>query len=381
MPLSRKPTETKGTVRRPLGREPAKITRSRPSVEVMDEQVEHSYAHRGESGKYGNIYKGDVRRWKLTDGKHEVCLIPYQVKGNSMFRTSNPDFNKPFSADKLKSGEAWAHKLTALIHGNIGPNQDQVLCPRTLKQECPICIKRGKLYDLADAETNKDKSAAYKKQADALGPAKRAIYNIFCFDTDAEMQKGVQVWEAPHQSIEDVLSELYKDERTGEKRYYTVPEEGWNFLFKKEGKGLATKYTGVQLVQRQENDSFNEQELDQRYKDAYNLEEIIEVKSNEELTEMMSGMSDEVPEERPAPRDEDAPLEERPTGRFRGRGKEPEKPTERETERKPVASADDLPEELVDCFGVECNQRDPECENCDEKIFDACYKEFNKGNK
>lgn len=390
MPISRKPLGSKNgggkVAEQPRGRSVS--SRPRPSLEGMEEQVEHSYQHRGESGKYGNIYKEDVKIFRPKETKHEVCIVPWQVKENSEFRTLNPDFNKPFDSGKLKSGEAWPHKLTVLIHGNIGANQDNVLCLRTLKRECPICIRRAGVYDQADAEGNKEKADALKKQADALGPSKRAIYNVFCFDNEEEMKKGVQIWEAPHQSIEDVLSGLWKDERTGEKRYYMVPEEGWNVYFKKEGKGLGTKYTSVQIVKRQERDEFNEEELEDLYSAAYNIEELIEVKTPAEIKELMSGMSEEEASllqdgDEPSPeREQEPPQEEEPrTSRFRGgKGKEePEKPKGRTPAKE--SPEGEIPEEYAECFGVQCNQRDPECESCPEKVFEMCYKETNKKGK
>lgn len=381
MPISRKPLgngggKVSGEGRRGQGR-------PRPSLDAMEEQVEHSYQHRGDQGKYANIYKVDVSRWNPSEGKHDVCIVPYQITANSEFRTLNPDFNKPFTPERLRAGEAWPHKLTVLIHGNIGANQDNVLCLRTLKRECPICVRRSALYDQMDAEQNKERADALKKQADALGPTKRALYNVFVFDSEEEMKKGVQIWEAPHQSIEDVLSELWKDERTGEKRHYMVPEEGWNVYFKREGKGLLTKYVNVQIVKRQERQEFTEEEFAELYKSAHNLEEIIEVKTAAEIKEMMSGMPEPAADDTVAPWEEKAPDEERPS-RFRGvtpaKESEPKKPLG----RKPAVTEPEegeIPEEYAECFGVQCNQRDPECEGCPEKVFEACYKETNRKGK
>ena len=97
--------------------------RSKPRIEDMEEGLQHSYDHRGDKGKYGDIYKGDVERWKkLAEKTHEICIVSYLCKENSVFREKNPDFNKPFDVERLKSGNAWAHKLTVLLHYNVGVN-------------------------------------------------------------------------------------------------------------------------------------------------------------------------------------------------------------------------------------------------------------------
>ena len=127
--------------------------RERPKVQDMDDEQEHSYDHRGQTGNYGNIYKVDVEIWNPSEDEHELAIFSYLVGENSVFRTENPDFNLPFSKDKLKES-AWTHKLTILLHWGIGVNKDAILCPRTLKRPCPICEHRDKLVE-KDAEKNK----------------------------------------------------------------------------------------------------------------------------------------------------------------------------------------------------------------------------------
>jgi len=365
--------------------------RERPKVQDMDEGVGHSYDHRGDSGRFGNIYKGDVEVWNPSEDEHELAIFSYLMKENSVFREENPDFNLPFSKDKLKEG-AWAHKLTILLHWGIGVNKDAVLCPRTLKRPCPICEERDRLIEVGcpkDEEEDK-----YKKRMMDLSPAKRALYNIFCFDSNKEMKKGIQIWEAPHNSIEDVLSEKFQDRRTGEKRYFMIPEEGWNVFFEKKGKKLNTEYRQVDIVERRKEDKFDEKDLDDLYGMVYNFEEIIEIKSYEEIDKMHIGyVARGVKDEEAEPEKEESRFrgrnretKEEESERSRGRG-EPEKEekpsrdersSREEKEETPLEDRkeeSDVPEEYQSCFGVQGNQLD-KCEDCPKKLWQRCIKKM-----
>jgi len=336
--------------------------RSRPKIEEMDEQVQHSFDHRGEMGKYGNVYKEDVSSWRPKEGDHELCIIPFLVEKNSIFRTKNPDFNKAFTDKKLKEGQAFSHKLTVLLHYSIGVNKDSVLCPRTFKETCPICEERDRLI------SESDDSKEMQERISALNPSKRAIYNVFVFDSDEEMKKGVQIWEAPHSSIEDVLSELYINRRTGEKKFFTIPEESWNVLFERKGKGLNTEYRQIEILERRKEDEFSEKEMDDLYNQAYVLDDLIEVKTYDELKELFKGHKEEKP-------GEELEKEERPgrEGRFRGRAEEEKPKEEKLVEKEPDDVLGDIPEEYKDCFGVRNNEM-AKCEDCPKKIWEECFK-------
>lgn len=339
--------------------------RSRPKVEDMENQHQHSYDHRGDTGKYGNIYNksAEVQVWwpagsdKGVD--HEFCIIPYLSKKNSIFRTKNPDFNMPFSDKVLEEGKAWSHKLTVLIHGSIGANRDNVVCPRTFKEPCPICEDRDRLIK------ESDDSKAMQEQIRLLSPAKRAIYNVFIFDSKEEMEKGIQVWEAPHQSMEDTLSELYVDRRTGEKKYFTIPEEGWNICFEKRKENPF--YRRLEILERKKQDEFTDKEIEQLYDMSHNLEEVIDIKTYEELKEMHFGPEEEGKKEE---REEKTEEKSERTSRFRRDEKEEEKPED----------DNGIPEEYKDCFGIQNGELE-KCEDCPKKIWEECYKKCEETKK
>ena len=59
--------------------------RRRPSFE---DSYEHSYDHRGDTGKFGSIFSEDVGQWKVSADEHELCIVPYvsKLEENSIFR-------------------------------------------------------------------------------------------------------------------------------------------------------------------------------------------------------------------------------------------------------------------------------------------------------
>ncbi len=262
-----------------------------PNKERMSDRTKHSNEHKGDTGRFGNIFKTEVPRWKLEDGDHEFCIFPYQYKGteNSLFRTENPDFNLAFEKEELDSHEAWDYKLTVLVHNNIGVNQDAVVCLRTIKKKCPICELRSLIYAKMEKERDKDKAEDLDKQAWALSSSKRAIYNILVFDSEKEMEKGIQVWEAPHASIEDIVSEKHTDRRTGAARYYTNPEENWNVFFTrgKERGDRFPKYKSVDIYERKAQHKLTDKEIEELYDMTIDLESAIDLKEYDELKKML----------------------------------------------------------------------------------------------
>jgi len=330
--------------------------RRRPDVKGMRRRVEHSYDHRGQTGRYGNIYLPDVdvTIWKPGAGEHEFCVIPFFVdcKENSRFR-KNPDLNLPFTEEEIKDGETFDYKLSVLIHTNIGINSDTVLCLRTLNEACPICEERDRI--------DPDDEDALR----ALGISKKALYNVACFDSDQEFNKGTQIYEAPHASIEDTLSELARkpDRQTGKKQYkdYTIPEEKYNVFFERLGTGLSTEYKQVEIVDRRDQDEFTEQELTAAYEGAYNFEEIINARTYEELYKMLHGV--EVGEEVPAGGTEE---------RFRGRDRDRGDDRDRGADNGAVVDDGTAEDSEFECFGKSNNNIEA-CENCNSDRFDRCY--------
>ena len=123
------------------------------------------------------------------------------------------------------------------VHYNIGPDNAAYLCLQKMKGEaCPICEER------ADAE-RRNESEDYVK---SLKPNKRVV--IYVLDRDKE-KEGAKVWSMSW-TIDRDLCKLSVDKRTGDLLAIDHPEEGYDIEFTREGKGLKTKYTGIQIARK-----------------------------------------------------------------------------------------------------------------------------------
>jgi hypothetical protein len=354
--------------------------------------VDHSYEHRGQTGKFKNVYTvDDVPLWQVTANAHELAVIPYYVNcdENSIWRR-NSDLNDPFSDDEFKDNATFDYKLSILVHSNIGINQDSVVCLRTVRERCPVCEE----HDRIEREEPEN-----EERLSSLRPRKKCLYNIVVFDNDAERDKGIQVWEAPHASIEDVLAELAKrqNRRSGEIEYkdYTVPDQGFNVCFERVGTGLSTEYRQVAIEERLKDQEFTDKELNALYDMAYNFEDVVELKTFEEIYEMVHGVAladGQLTEEqqfrgRPGGqrrgREETTPEEETPPDRgarrrerqAEERGGGGEERTTRTRGTRTPAEAETVGSEDPECFGKDCNQLS-KCEECPEDMFVACFKKY-----
>jgi len=291
----------------------------------------------------------------------------------------------------------WDYKLTVFIHGNVGPNKDNVLCLGTFDEPCPRCEEVDVLRQKKEKLEDSGKST---KEVDELigsmAKRKRSLYNIVVLDSKKERKKGVQLWQAPHASIEDALTERARDKKTGEIIPYGYPEEGKAVYFEKSGSGLATEYTAVDLVDH----DLDEEDLDLFYEQAYDLEDVIEVLSYEDFCKKCYGASAGEEEAEEDDEEEEEEEERSSRGRSRSRKKRYQEEDEDEEEeeddedndeedeeedepprkgrarksRKRVEEEDedeDEEDEKPDCFGVQFGSLE-DCEDCDDDLYKEC---------
>ncbi len=70
--------------------------------------------------------------------------------------------------DGIPVGETW-YTRPFMIHRNVGPNEEKVVCPRSIGEPCPICEKARKM----SRDPNVD-----PQTIKGLWPSERALYNI-----------------------------------------------------------------------------------------------------------------------------------------------------------------------------------------------------------
>lgn len=231
-------------------------------------RTEESYASKESSGKYGDIFKKDVKLplWKPKDGEHLFNVIPYIV--------GNKD-------PKLSPGEV-SYILDIWVHRNIGINEDSFVCPaRNYGQACPICERQKEMRLSGTFSDDEIKD---------LNPKRRAVYNVQVCDTAEEEAKGIQIWEVSHFMTERLFSELSRKPKGGGFIPFSDPDNGKMLAFNKKSN---MEYVGHKMVDRDEPIS------DSLLEEAYTLDELIYIPSYEELYAAFYGedYAEEVEEE------------------------------------------------------------------------------------
>jgi hypothetical protein len=250
-----------------------------------------------------------------------------------------------------------------------------VVCPKeNFRKPCPICEHRAQLSREGDADDDLIKS---------LRPSSypRSIYNVICYDSRREEDKGVQVWHTSNYLFEQHLLKLAEGpKRRGSSApdsfvEFACPVEGKSISFSTEGKKMNTKHMALQFLDR-------DYEIDdETLESAHVLDELVEFPSYDEIYQMYWGedadagddVEDEEEEERPRrSRRSSAP-------RSRRRPSKKEEPEDAEEEDEYEDEWEDGEEEEAEAddecpaggvFGEDCNQYD-ECEDCE--IWDDCY--------
>jgi len=126
-----------------------------------------------------------------TDGEdHWIDILPYQAG----------------AFDPLRKEGEWTHSLDVFVHMNVGPNNDQFVCPKQYGKKCPICEDRTVLYEEGE-----------ESKANRLWPSRRNVYNVFCYDDKEEEDKGVQIFPVSFKYLEEPIQKLAaKSKRKGE---------------------------------------------------------------------------------------------------------------------------------------------------------------------
>ena len=249
-----------------------------PSAESMGDSIDHAYDHQGDTGKFGDFFEDGIPKWKVPEGEHQLMVVPYHIKNaqKSKFR-KNESLNKPFTEKDIKNDNCWDWKLSVLVHSGIGYGQDRVICLRTVKKRCPIC----EYVDSLDWSENEE-------SIKALRSYKRGLVNILIHSDSKEKKKGIQIWEAAHSTIIDAISRLARKGSDKGKKLFNIPSENWDINFERQGSGKTdTRYLDLSIVKRDKEHQLSEAKYEKLEDEAFNLEKIIELKSEEELETLL----------------------------------------------------------------------------------------------
>src|SRR5262252_5235804 len=211
-------------------------------------------------GGFQSYISDDYRTYTLKKGENAIRILPPTWDG------------------------ARHYGLDVFVHFGVGPDKASVVCPyRTAEPPCPICEARARAARQNDEELVKE-----------LRSTQRVL--VWLIDRKDE-DKGPVLWGMPW-TLDKEISKVSKDRTTG--KFYSVdnPEEGYDIYFDRDGEGMLTKYTGVQLARRAT--SVDQDHVD--YVAEHPLPETLLVRDYEEIKALFEGASPPAEEEAPAPR-------------------------------------------------------------------------------
>lgn len=193
----------------------SKFKRKAPSQETVKKRATQS------GGGFDSYIKGDVPKYKVSDGKNTVRII------------SAPMINKEVWGDEGKWGDSWG--IVVWIHYGIGTDTSTYLCPLKMnKDPCPICES---LPGIATDDEEKAKE---------LKPGPRVL--AYVIDRDDE-KAGPLVWAMPQSKVEKEIQMRSLDEDQA-MLDITDPDEGYDITFTKEGKEKRTTYAGINVARK-----------------------------------------------------------------------------------------------------------------------------------
>lgn len=178
-------------------------------------------------GSFDSFTSSTFPRYKMQDGANNIRILPWT-----------------WHDEEEKWGNNWG--IEVWLHNGIGADRNSYLCPNKMKgKHCPLCEAR---LDFGDDE----------EKANALKPGKRVLAMVI--DRDDE-KVGPQVVSMPW-TLERDIQALCLDDKTGEALQIDHPEEGYDVSFRKDGKGLKTKYIGIKIARSESPISDSEKEQD-----------------------------------------------------------------------------------------------------------------------
>jgi hypothetical protein len=237
----------------------------------LKDRTKESFGRKDKSGMFKDYLDPSKTEGlvKFNPGKGTwiIDIIPY-------YAGSNDPFNK--------KGEV-AYVLDILVHTQVGPADDRIVCPVQYGRPCPICEEIKRLNTAG---------ADYKTEIKPLSAKRRTMYNVIVRENPEEEKKGMQLLEISHYFLEKNIAALTKNPRKGGYIVFSDPDTGKSVSFRRTGVGAeSTAYDAYQFIDRPEPISDAELEA------ARCLDDLIVVKSYEEIEEIFNARRK--PEEAP----------------------------------------------------------------------------------
>lgn len=301
-----------------------------------------------------NKNKGAANMYKLPDGTEfykpkkgskNLDIVPYRVSVD----------NHP----EVAKGDLWFER-TVFTHFNVGPEQKARICPRTIKQPCPICDERRDLMK-EDSDANED-------LIKELRPRERVLYNVIDL---SDQDKGVQLMDISYFCFGKQLDE---EIREGDDDYADFAELSGGKTLKirwAEESLFSNTFVKASRIDFKDRKDYDQDILDE----VIDLDAILQVYDYEALQKELHGVAAE-DEEKPKP-DKEKP---KPDKKKRDPDEEEEEEEEKPKPDKRKNKGKDKKESKEKCphghkFGVDTDDH-PDCDDCE--IWVECDDEKEK---
>lgn len=137
--------------------------------------------------------------FKPKKGRNQLIIVPFVMSGPNM--------------EDIPAGELW-FRYQMLKHFNVGPEEEAVICPKTVGKRCPICEHRASL--LAQGKTKTD------QEVKDLAPKKREFYNVIDVDDNSRLK----IWEVSYYNFGKHLQEEIREADTDLAADFADPDNG-----------------------------------------------------------------------------------------------------------------------------------------------------------
>lgn len=187
------------------------------------------------------------------------------------------------------------------LHSQIGPDNSQYLCLEKMGElakekgidgagRCPICEERRKLEREGETEEASNLKAAHR-------------VGVWIIDRNNE-RDGPKFYDMSWSFDKDIAA-LQINKRTGEAILIDDPDNGYDFEFQREGKGLATRYIGKQIARQSSPLSDDQKQQDDwlSFIEEHPIPDVLNFYPYEYLVKVfMGGVGKKEEEEAPPPR-------------------------------------------------------------------------------
>ena len=226
-------------------------------------------------GQFDSVFKSGVDRWRAKDGENIIRILPPTWEEHDHY-----------------GYDIW-------VHSYVGADKSTYLCPqKMLNKPCPIC-KAAR-----DA-----KAAGEEDEAKQLAATRRVVAWII----DRDDEKPTPSLYDMSWSMDRDIAALCHNKRTGKVLLIDHPDQGYDIMFTRTGKGLGTRYIGL-AVDREDSpimSDADDQEKVLEYIQENPIPDLLNFYDEAYLKRMIEGGDDErdedLDDDADAPRDKKKP--------------------------------------------------------------------------